>query len=344
MRFTTRMRNLALHHTATSCLAPNCILCEIGFLFDMLEKARGQNCQATNFLKVFSGQPETESLRLLEELSTSPQSTLIQSTNRYLLEWMSKDYARNQSQLDWTLHQTLRTATLSKIRCGNCFHETRKVAEPHVHDLVYGETLTPRSHAQLSFSQVLKSSIGRLDGSRGWCSRCGKYQVSYVEKSIPQVPDILTINTAIRDNYAKQLWSRPGWLPNTIGVVLNQGRIHCYEGRELDSLLARDAFQIKVYQLVGIVAEITGEGQKPHLVSVANGERLVVGDKVPLADLVQCLILNRTLPIEHHYQMTGIYSTTSWYGRFQKMKHCTSMSHGSYRWYLLIRLKSFAMP
>jgi hypothetical protein len=29
------------------------MFCELGFLIDMLEKATGQNCQATNFLKTF---------------------------------------------------------------------------------------------------------------------------------------------------------------------------------------------------------------------------------------------------------------------------------------------------
>lgn len=56
LRFTPIVRNLALLHTATtSCLYDTCLLCEMGFLIDMMEKAKGQNCQATNFLKTFSG-------------------------------------------------------------------------------------------------------------------------------------------------------------------------------------------------------------------------------------------------------------------------------------------------
>jgi PAB-dependent poly(A)-specific ribonuclease subunit 2 len=35
-----------------------CLLCEMGFLFDMLEKAEGSICQATNLLKTFSNHPE----------------------------------------------------------------------------------------------------------------------------------------------------------------------------------------------------------------------------------------------------------------------------------------------
>lgn len=58
LRFTPLIRNVALHHTATTCLVATCLLCEMGFLFDMMEKAEGQSCQATNFLKTFSSVSE----------------------------------------------------------------------------------------------------------------------------------------------------------------------------------------------------------------------------------------------------------------------------------------------
>lgn len=57
-RFTPLLRNLALQHTATSCLVETCLLCEMGYLFNMLELAGGLNCQATNFLKTFSSLPQ----------------------------------------------------------------------------------------------------------------------------------------------------------------------------------------------------------------------------------------------------------------------------------------------
>ena len=53
-KFTPLVRNLALSHAAGACLVETCLLCELGFLFDMLEKAEGQSCQATNFLKTLS--------------------------------------------------------------------------------------------------------------------------------------------------------------------------------------------------------------------------------------------------------------------------------------------------
>ena len=61
LHFTPLIRNLALQHTATACVGELCLLCELGFLFDMLEKADGSICQATNLLKTLSNHPQGES-------------------------------------------------------------------------------------------------------------------------------------------------------------------------------------------------------------------------------------------------------------------------------------------
>ena len=58
MRFTPLIRNLALQHTATACISDLCLLCEMGFLVDMLEKASGFSCQATNMLKTLGYHPQ----------------------------------------------------------------------------------------------------------------------------------------------------------------------------------------------------------------------------------------------------------------------------------------------
>lgn len=58
MHFTPLIRNLALQHAATACVSDVCLLCELGFLFDMLQKAEGSICQATNMLKTLSSHPQ----------------------------------------------------------------------------------------------------------------------------------------------------------------------------------------------------------------------------------------------------------------------------------------------
>jgi PAB-dependent poly(A)-specific ribonuclease subunit 2 len=58
---------MALQHAATACVNDMCILCEMGFLFDMLEKGEGSICQATNLLKTFGSNSDG---RLKYEIDT----------------------------------------------------------------------------------------------------------------------------------------------------------------------------------------------------------------------------------------------------------------------------------
>jgi PAB-dependent poly(A)-specific ribonuclease subunit 2 len=81
----------------------------MGFLFDMLEKAEGSICQATNLLKTFSSHPQGKDvssflrertninvaaqLGLLEEDAPgSSLTSMLQALNRFLLERISQDF------------------------------------------------------------------------------------------------------------------------------------------------------------------------------------------------------------------------------------------------------------
>lgn len=61
LHFTPLVRNLALQHAATDCLSEKCLLCEIGFLSDMLQKTEGSSCHASNLLKCLANHPPGES-------------------------------------------------------------------------------------------------------------------------------------------------------------------------------------------------------------------------------------------------------------------------------------------
>ena len=245
----------------------------MGFLFDMLEKASGQNCQATNFLKIFSSLSHAASLGLLEEHSPArPLTEMIQSANRFLLEKISADY-RQISPHASHMDQMLTTVALATIRCAHCNNEMVRPGGSYIHELVYPPK-TLKSHMRMlrpSFSQILNASVERQDQTRGWCDRCKRYQQLATRKSIQAVPYVLMINTAIHAPDAKQLWSNPNWLPQEIGIILDQGQFYCYEGQDLKFHLQRGVHNIIVYELIGFVAEInSGENSKSHLVSMIN--------------------------------------------------------------------------
>lgn len=126
--------------------------------------------------------------------------------------------------------------------------------------------------AKPTFSQVLKASVERETTSRGWCSRCQRYQSLATRKTVHGIPAVLMVNAAANPPEAKQYWSTPGWLPDEIGVILDQGQFFCYQGDDLKLHLQRGIHNIVVYSLVGVAADIdSGQHQKSHLVSLVNG-------------------------------------------------------------------------
>lgn len=77
MHYTTLLRNMALQHAATACLADPCMLCELGFVFDMLQKAEGTTCHATNLLKALKNAARGE----FPIPRHAPRSLLTQTTS-----------------------------------------------------------------------------------------------------------------------------------------------------------------------------------------------------------------------------------------------------------------------
>ncbi|KAI9673043.1 MAG: poly(A)-specific ribonuclease [Caeruleum heppii] len=273
-RFTPLLRNVALHHAASSCLNEMCLLCEMGFLFNMLELAAGQNCQATNLLKTFSSMPQSAALGLLEEdASHEPLDTMIQIMNRFMLERVSFDHKQMLPQ-SRKLDRTLATSGITSIRCVKCLSETIRPGGTFVNDMIYPVRPTVKGQpvgTVPSFPQILKASLEQEKQTRGWCDRCRRYQSLTTRKTIQTAPDVLMLNAALNGPETKHYWSLPGWLPDEIGLIVDSGQVFCYEGDDLQLHLQRAIQEITRYELVGVVADIaSGEHQASHLVSIIN--------------------------------------------------------------------------
>lgn len=304
LHFTPLVRNLALQHAATDCLSEKCLLCELGFLSDMLQKTEGSSCHASNLLKCLSNHQAASRLGLLEEDSRQGSLTKMnQNLTRYLLQTMADDY-RTKSPTPSAMEHILATSALTTIRCLNCRNETSRSGSSYVTDLAY----TPnkgRGHRapRITFSQVLKTSVEGEGATRGWCVRCNRYQSLQTRKIIQGIPSVLTLNVPMAENRdAEQeqrlLWSTPGWLPEEIGVIVDNGSFFCYQGEDLKLHLQRGVHNIQVYSLIGLSANIesgtpqkshlaamapvgvdSGSAHKPHLVAMVNG-------KLPTTDIV----------------------------------------------------------
>lgn len=271
LRFTPVARNLALHHTARDCLVEDCLMCELGFLADMLEKAKAPNCQATNFLKALSRQRDAPAQNILEDITTgSSLTTMIQNLNRFLLQRMEDNFKSVAPSLD-AFHLAFGTIGLDSTQCGHCGYENRADKVWYTHDLIY-PSRGPKARLQSQpFSQVLKTSMERHNQHRGWCLRCNGYKALESHRAIHCLPATLMLNAAVNSEAGRSFWSQRNVLPEEIGVIVHNGRFFCFDGPDLQHHLQRGQYKVEVYKLVGVVAEAkTGENEKSHLVASIN--------------------------------------------------------------------------
>lgn len=81
----------------------------------------------------------------------------------------------------------------------------------------------------------------------------------------------MILNAAVNTTDSKAFWSERDWLPEEIGILIQEGQFFCYQGKELKILLEKGHALIR-YELVGLVAEIQGESEgRSHLVSLVDG-------------------------------------------------------------------------
>lgn len=248
---------------------------------------------------------------LEEDPHNASVNIMLQGLTRFLLDRFAQDYkplAPNPAAMEQVrrpdgnpashrmnanMWQMLTTHATSSIKCMNCRSEYTRPAATFVNDLMYPSLVSPvlawrhpsdsltreqkapgrsAKSPRITFSQVLKHSIERETTSKGWCSRCQRYQTIATRKTVHNIPAVLMLNTAITNQEHKMLWATPGWLPEEIGIIVEQGQFFCYEGEDLKLHLQRGMHNITVYSLIGSAVNIeNGQAQKPHLVSIING-------------------------------------------------------------------------
>lgn len=281
LHFTPLIRNLSLQHAASSCLDDQCLLCELGYLCDMLQKAEVPTCQAANMLKTLSSLPQAHQLRLIEEENpNTPITEMLQNLTRFLLTQIAGDFRRMQPESN-AMEDALATSGVTYMRCMQCRSETSRAVSTYVNNLKYPAPQRQSNRGgrqpKITFSQVLKSSVEQDSSTKGWCEMCQRYQTLLNRKTIGSIPSILTLNASGPQNLNypefRRLWGTPGWLPEEIGIIVDgAGQFFCYEGEDLKLHLQRGIHDVKVYSLVGMAVNVDngGQPQKPHIVAMVN--------------------------------------------------------------------------
>ncbi|KAF9583086.1 poly(A)-specific ribonuclease [Lunasporangiospora selenospora] len=300
--FTPLLRSLAKAHIGQTCLRENCLTCELGFLFRMLEDSNGQNCQARNFLRAFSTIPQASALGLFEPDEPDVKtmySSLIQNFNRFLLEQIHQECGseRNipvgpQGALSTTSPSPIQSIfgmkTASVSVCGQCKTEEERITYPFVLDLTWPKSATgPSAHQSsktlhqhqtksqlpMSFSDVLKATLSREAHNRVWCSHCQQYQPTTSRKTLQELPLVLSINVGVNPKelpavsagmFLDENGKGSEWLPHRFTLSVDEGNIqvHMNEG-PIEPVSGICA----EYELTSVVSEAQCPGEVAHLVS-----------------------------------------------------------------------------
>lgn len=116
-------------------------------------------------------------------------------------------------------------------------------------------------------------SVEREVTNKGWCKTCHRYQNLATRKTIQEIPSVMMLAAAISTAEHRHLWATPGWLPEEVGIIVDNGNLFCYEGEDLKLHLQRGIHNITVYSLTGLAVNIDGGKQhQSHLVAMANGK------------------------------------------------------------------------
>ncbi|GAA6028111.1 hypothetical protein JCM8097_001876 [Rhodosporidiobolus ruineniae] len=294
------IRTIAESHTFGACPKENCLLCEAGFLFRMLEDAKGMNCQASNFSRAFGANPQVTALGLIDHENDAAKSvayaTLIQTFNRYLLEQLTAESSlppppsrRPHASLVKDippkagrppLAQLVKIETTSVSVCQNCQAKSERDTGLNVIDMVYPRrAMSNEPQPSTTFPSILSSSIVRETIARLPCSSCKQNTHVRVRRHLPPpadsapLPPVFVVNAGVRTAEELETWM-DGRLGAGSRFLRSRFRLKRGEAgepivKDVEDGKAPEAGEVE-YALKAMVVQIQAEGDAPHLVAYAR--------------------------------------------------------------------------
>lgn len=265
-RFTPDIFNFTVRRLARENLEQDSVTTELGYLFDMLVKSNGRHCNASNFQRVLNSLPEAHRLGLVDDVTMNTkdeflQRRLIQAFNKFVMERLAFEEDRNLPE-DIPIVQR----EMGKIACVAIAEEVRG--------------LNYQMNAQrvrINYSLDINAPLQARANGR----RINLTILNYIEESVnnkfqktmgPQVmehymalrslPNLLSLNLNLRNEEITELKSYRRWLlPEFYASESPQGTIN------FNTVTTNFNNNVKRYELLGYVAEISSKDGENHFVS-----------------------------------------------------------------------------
>ncbi|RIA93213.1 ubiquitin carboxyl-terminal hydrolase-domain-containing protein [Glomus cerebriforme] len=288
--FTPVLRLITRSHIGTACAKENCLCCELGFLFRMLENAKGRNCQASNFLRAFSTIPQASALGLFEPDEpdeNTPYSMLIQNFNRFILEQLHQECNSNNNprllkslpleQTPLSMIQQLFGMQVASISKCQCEIQSERLTTPFVVDLQFfskNHKGKERESKTKTFVDILRTSIQREIQQKAWCDNCQQYVPTTAKKIPKSLPPVLSINCGAGTSVPIEIWrthdGQSAWLPKRISMDLDDNDLLTVKELPSDAIVdvnTSGSSKNANYELMAVISQVRVEKEIPHLVA-----------------------------------------------------------------------------
>ncbi|ODQ77949.1 hypothetical protein BABINDRAFT_163000 [Babjeviella inositovora NRRL Y-12698] len=267
-RFVPEVFNIALQSIASVTDLQNpSLLAELGYLFDMLHKARGKNVRLANFQKTFTALPETLAMNLLDVDNTARRDKtrlrkLVLGFNRFLSERLAFD-ARSLPTGDVAamLGQSMGTVWETEIGSNYCSSWQSTASTLFSIGMPAPPKLGIRkfNHSIVTF---LEYALSQQLSTTPFCPNCRKYHLFEVTKVAKSLPPVLSLNLEMSEDDFRDLRGYRNWLLPEFYASMNKGRPVLKP-----VTTSTNTNEVRKYELFGYVAQITNEKNDSHLVS-----------------------------------------------------------------------------
>lgn len=261
--------HIRVHMMNHLCEKQNCLLCELGFLFYMLDFKTSEEfntVQAKNFLRSLTEIDDAIKANFFEEDNPNiPQSHLLERFFKFILPYLNKESIEHKHlNSNITQEQFIDTfygyKSTIKTHCSICnkelenknrdFHLNMKV--PHT-----------SSDEHQSFASILRKSLNQEEITYFYCEQCQTFNEAYSITEIENMPNIMCVSfdtirqnsnfwASVSDEFVEKKKQVDHWIPFNIQFTKDKNnRWNVKELNELSSTQEED-----IYELFAVISTI----------------------------------------------------------------------------------------
>ncbi|SCU81112.1 LAFA_0C02806g1_1 [Lachancea sp. 'fantastica'] len=295
-RFVPEFYNFVVNCLKDDPWSENSLLAELGYLYDMMDKADGIVCRASNFQKTLTSFKEVRKLGLLsnslvadlresftgleiqdqpllmDSKSSESLSTcnLPQRFNEFLVQKLISEEIDKKKNSSYSIVMKelfgfhLDTETRNISACDSYEHKTSSrstlvIKSPASNNPKY-------SNKKLTNQTILpyiESSMNRVQHDKSMCGKCQKPENIELEFTVKNLPPLLSLNIDLSNDEWAIAKTVKNWLAKEFYATLSKDRpILKLQPTDLKTNSA-----IFKYELTAYVARIADELSEPHLVT-----------------------------------------------------------------------------